>query len=324
MNKGNEFLIYAFYRFVKVNDKKKLKHKIDNYCQHKTIRGTILISDEGINATISGVNYDLLQVTKIIKTDLCIRKLNIKINVCNFLPFNRMKVRIKKEIVTMGIKNLDVNRSKAKYLNPTEWNKNLNRDNVKIIDIRNNYEIAIGKFKNSINIQTNSFREFPSKFESIKVDKKEKILMYCTGGIRCEKASAYLINKGYKNVYQLNGGIIEYTRQVKEHNLENKFLGKNFVFDNRMSERISGDIISNCHQCGDKCDEHVNCNNEACHLLFIQCDSCAKKYDGCCSIECSEIYSLPIEKQKELRGGKKNSSKIFKKGRFKEKPLNKI
>ena len=160
------------------------------------------------------------------------------------------------------------------------------------------------------------------KYNSSKDDKN--ILMYCTGGIRCEKASAYLINKGYKNVYQLNGGIIEYARQVKEHNLENKFLGKNFVFDNRRSERISGDIISNCHQCGDKCDEHVNCNNEACHLLFIQCESCAKKYDGCCSIECSEINSLPIEKQKELRRGKKNSNKIFKKGRFKEKPLNKI
>ena len=160
------------------------------------------------------------------------------------------------------------------------------------------------------------------KYNSSKEDKK--ILMYCTGGIRCEKASAYLINKGYKNVYQLNGGIIEYARQVKEHNLENKFLGKNFVFDNRRSERISGEIISNCHQCGDKCDEHVNCNNEACHLLFIQCESCAKKYDGCCSIECSEINSLPLEKQKELRRGKKNSNKIFKKGRFKEKPLNKI
>ena len=192
--------------------------------------------------------------------------------------------------------------------------------------MRNHYESEIGHFKGANLPDVDTFREslpiIEKKYNSYK--KNKNILMYCTGGIRCEKASAYLINKGYKNVYQLNGGIIEYTRQVKEHNLENKFLGKNFVFDNRRSERISSDIISNCHQCGDKCDEHVNCDNEACHLLFIQCENCAKKYDGCCSIECSEINSLPLEKQKDLRRGKKNSNKIFKKGRFKEKPLNKI
>ena len=141
--------------------------------------------------------------------------------------------------------------------------------------------------------------------------------MYCTGGIRCEKASAYLINKGYKNVYQLNGGIIEYARQVKEHNLENKFLGKNFVFDNRRSERISGDIISNCHQCGDKCDEHVNCNNEACHLLFIQCEECAQKYKQCCSEECINTIQLPEQKRKELRRGINKGRQVFKKGRSK-------
>ncbi len=251
MNKGNEFLIYAFYRFVEINNKKKLKHKIDNYCQDKTIRGTILISDEGINATISGANYDLLQVIKIIKTDLCIRKLNIKINVCNFLPFNRMKVRIKKEIVTMGIKSLDVSRSKAKYLNPKEWNKYLNRDNVKIIDVRNDYEIAIGKFKNSINIQTNSFREFPNQFERIKVDKKEKILMYCTGGIRCEKASAFLGSKGYKNVYQLKGGILNYLNYSKETELNSMWSGECFVFDDRVAinKKLKKGNFIQCYGC---------------------------------------------------------------------------
>ena len=238
MNKKNKFLIYVFYRFVKVNDKKKLKLKIDNYCQDKTIRGTILISDEGINATISGANYDLLQVTKIIKTDLCIRKLNIKINVCNFLPFNRIKVRIKKEIVTIGIKNLDVNKSKAKYLNPSEWNKHLNDHNVKIIDTRNDYEIAIGKFKNSINMHTNSFREFPSKFKSIEIDKKEK-------------ASAFLNSSGYENVYQLEGGIINYLNFVKENKLNSMWSGECFVFDNRVTinkNLLKGKYIQ-CYGC---------------------------------------------------------------------------
>ena len=139
--------------------------------------------------------------------------------------------------------------------------------------------------------------------------------MYCTGGIRCEKASAYYKHKGFKNVFQLEGGIIEYTRQVNEKALENKFLGKNFVFDHRRSERISDDVISNCHQCGKACDTHVNCANEACHLLFIQCEECSKAMDTCCSTECQDINALPIETQRELRKGSHNSNKIFKKGR---------
>jgi UPF0176 protein len=141
--------------------------------------------------------------------------------------------------------------------------------------------------------------------------------MYCTGGIRCEKASAYLKFKGFSNVYQLKGGIIEYTRQVRKLGIENKFIGKNFVFDDRRSEEISTDIISKCHQCGGPCDTHTNCLNEACHLLFIQCDKCAEKFAGCCSHKCAKISSMPVTKQKLLRRGKHNSNKIFKKGRSK-------
>ena len=139
--------------------------------------------------------------------------------------------------------------------------------------------------------------------------------MYCTGGIRCEKASAFLKHKGYNNVFQLEGGIIEYTNQVKKQGIENKFIGKNFVFDQRKSERISKHIISKCHQCGEKSDSHTNCANEACHLLFIQCERCAKKMKNCCSNECIKIISLSDQERKELRKGKKNSNKIFKKGR---------
>lgn len=139
--------------------------------------------------------------------------------------------------------------------------------------------------------------------------------MYCTGGIRCEKASAYFKHKGFKNVFQLEGGIIEYTRQVFKKGLENKFIGKNFVFDHRRGERISQDVIAQCHQCGAPCDLHVNCANEACHLLFIQCETCAEKMNDCCSDKCMGIIALPREEQKALRKGKVDSNKIFKKGR---------
>jgi UPF0176 protein len=147
--------------------------------------------------------------------------------------------------------------------------------------------------------------------------------MYCTGGIRCEKASAYYKHKGFKNVFQLEGGIINYTRQVENEGLENKFIGKNFVFDQRRSERISDDVIASCHQCGKPADTHTNCANEACHLLFIQCDECKEKMENCCSTHCQDIIKLPYEEQKELRKGQGNSNDIFKKGRADHLPYKK-
>ena len=143
----------------------------------------------------------------------------------------------------------------------------------------------------------------------------KKLLMYCTGGIRCEKASAYFKHMGFKNVYQLEGGIIEYTRQVKAEGLESKFIGKNFVFDNRLGERITDDIIASCHQCGKACDTHTNCKNEGCHLLFIQCAECAAEMSGCCSDSCKSVAHLPLEEQKAIRKGIINDSMIFRKGK---------
>jgi len=148
-------------------------------------------------------------------------------------------------------------------------------------------------------------------------NENKHIVMYCTGGIRCEKASAYFKHKGFTNVYQLNGGIIEYARQVKEQGLPNKFRGKNFVFDARMGEHISADIISNCHQCGQPADTHVNCANDGCHLLFIQCSSCAQQYEGCCSEECRQTIHLPPDVQKQQRKGWYKGLQIFRKGRKK-------
>ncbi len=183
--------------------------------------------------------------------------------------------------------------------------------------MRNHYESEIGHFKGAVTPDVDTFRDSLDIIEADLKDHKEdkKLVMYCTGGIRCEKASAYYKHKGFKNVFQLEGGIIEYARQVENKGLENKFLGKNFVFDHRRGERISEDIIAHCHQCGEPCDTHVNCANEACHLLFIQCEKCAQAMEQCCSAECQEIIQLPYEEQKKLRSGQHNSNKIFKKGR---------
>jgi UPF0176 protein len=197
-----------------------------------------------------------------------------------------------------------------------DFNEITKQEKTIVVDMRNHYESEVGHFENAICPDVDTFRDsLPIVVNLLKDKKDHNVVMYCTGGIRCEKASAWLKHNGFQNVFQLNGGIIEYTRQVKDQNLENRFKGKNFVFDERLGERISNDVISTCHQCVRPCDDHTNCKNDGCHLLFIQCKECAEKFDGCCSAECKEIIQLPIEKQRELRKGINKGRQVFKKGR---------
>ena len=215
--------------------------------------------------------------------------------------------------------------NKGVHVNAEQFNELIEDPDTVLVDMRNHYESEIGHFKNAITPDVDTFRESLDLIEEDLREHKEdkKLVMYCTGGIRCEKASAYYKHKGFKNVFQLEGGIINYARQVEADGLENKFIGKNFVFDQRRSERISDDVIANCHQCGKPADLHTNCANEACHLLFIQCDECKEKMDNCCSSHCQEITKLPYEEQKELRRGQANSNDIFKKGRADHLPYKK-
>src|SRR5690606_36202239 len=244
-------------------------------------------------------------------------RLNIAIEQDN-KSFLKLKIKVRDKIVADGLNDdtFDVT-NKGVHVNAKQFNELLEDQNTILVDMRNHYESEIGHFKNAITPDVDTFREsLPIIEEDLKAHKEDKnLVMYCTGGIRCEKASAYYKHKGFKRVYQLEGGIIEYARQVEEQGLENKFYGKNFVFDHRRGERISEHIISRCHQCGEPCDTHTNCENQACHLLFIQCESCAEKMENCCSVECVEIIHLPEEEQKRLRKGIPNSNKIFKKGR---------
>jgi len=176
--------------------------------------------------------------------------------------------------------------------------------------MRNYYESEIGKFENAIIPNVETSKELLPKVKKILAGKEDKqILLYCTGGIRCEKASSYLIKNGFKSVNQLKGGIIQYAHEIKKKNIKSKFIGKNFVFDNRLGERITDDIISNCHICKKPCDNHTDCKNDACHILFIQCQDCERDLNGCCSDKCKEIASLPIETQKELRKNQNSPDK---------------
>ncbi|MEO5647150.1 MAG: rhodanese-related sulfurtransferase, partial [Chitinophagaceae bacterium] len=187
-----------------------------------------------------------------------------------------------------------------------------------VVDMRNHYEYEIGHFDHALEVPSDTFREqLPMIVEMLSGNKDKNIIMYCTGGIRCEKASAFMFHNGFKNVFHLEGGIINYANNVHEKGLENKFRGKNFVFDDRLGEKIGEEIISSCHQCGKLADTHTNCKNDGCHMLFIQCESCDEMYKGCCSKECLDVYSLPPEEQKVIRKGQKNGIMVFNKSRFK-------
>jgi UPF0176 protein len=233
-------------------------------------------------------------------------------------PFLKLKVKVRNKILADGLNDqtFDVTNI-GKHLKAEEFNALTNDPNTILIDFRNHYEHEVGHFKDAILPDVDTFRESLPLIEEtyLKGNEDKNLVMYCTGGIRCEKASAWFKHRGFKNVHQLEGGIIKYANECREKGLENKFIGKNFVFDERRGERVSDDIIAQCHQCGTPADVHTNCANEACHLLFIQCDSCKAAHENCCSDDCQSVIHLPIEEQRALRKGLQNSNKIFKKGR---------
>lgn len=316
---GKERLTISFYKYAHIGNTKIFRNHLFINWDELDVLGRIYVAHEGINAQLS-VPAEFFDDFKTHLDSISFLE-NVRLNIAieqDNKSFLKLKVKVRHKIVADGLKDdtFDVT-NKGIHVNAEQFNELIEDPNTVLVDMRNHYESEIGHFKNAVTPDVDTFRDSLDIIEKDLKDHKEdkKLVMYCTGGIRCEKASAYYKHKGFKNVFQLEGGIIEYTRQVNDKNLENKFLGKNFVFDHRRGERISDDVIASCHQCGNPCDEHVNCANEACHLLFIQCEECASKMNNCCSDDCKEIYELPYEEQKKLRKGKHASNKIFKKGR---------
>jgi UPF0176 protein len=308
----------SFYKYHHIQDLEHFRNELYRAWQKLDVFGRTFVAEEGINAQISVPTKNKEAFREHLYSIPFLNGLRLNWAVDdNGKSFFKLRVAIKKKIVSDGIDdpNFDVTRH-GQHVNAEEFNKLANDPNTLIVDMRNHYESEVGHFKNAICPDVDTFRQELQVAEDLMKDQRDKnLLMYCTGGIRCEKASAWMKYKGFKNVFQLEGGIINYARQVKEKGLENKFIGKNFVFDERMSERITDDVLASCHQCGKACDTHVNCKNEACHLLFIQCEDCANKFDACCSAACQDIVKLPEEDQKKLRSGKAQGRMVFKKGR---------
>lgn len=316
---GEDRLTISFYQYAHIGNPQILRNHLFLKWDELDVLGRIYVAKEGINAQLSvpRSQFDLFKEHLDSITFLNGIRLNIAIEQDN-KSFLKLKVKVRDKIVADGLNDssFDVTK-KGVHVSAEEFNKLIEDPDSVVVDMRNHYESEIGHFQNAVTPDVDTFRDSLDIIEDQLKQHKEdkKLVMYCTGGIRCEKASAYYKHKGFKQVYQLEGGIIEYTRQVRDQGLENKFIGKNFVFDERRAERISDEVIAQCHQCGAPCDTHVNCANDACHLLFIQCDDCKAKMDACCSEECKEVHALPYEEQKALRKGKVYSNKIFKKGR---------
>jgi UPF0176 protein len=316
---GEDRVTLSFYQYANIGNPELFRNHLFVAWDALEVLGRIYVANEGINAQLS-VPAKKFNDFKTVLDGIYFLE-NCRINIAvehNLKSFLKLKVKVRDKIVADGLNDTSFDVTNiGVHVDASLFNDLIEDPDTVLVDMRNHYESEIGHFKNAQTPNVDTFRDSLAIIEEDLKDHKEdkKLVMYCTGGIRCEKASAYYKHKGFKNVFQLEGGIIEYTRQVKNLGLENKFLGKNFVFDRRRSERISDDVISNCHQCGSPHDSHTNCANEGCHLLFIQCDACAEKLEHTCSDECHEIIQLSYEEQKELRKGIHASNKIFKKGR---------
>ena len=304
----------SFYKYTILENLPELRDDLYNNWNELGVLGRIYIAEEGINAQLSVPEHNWQDFVKNINSFPNFKEIPFKIAVeDDGRSFFKLTIKIRNQIVSDGlsINDYDVT-NVGKHLTGSQWNAAINNGGI-IVDMRNHYESEIGKFTGAICPDVETFKEeLPVVKDMLEGKEKEPILLYCIGGIRCEKTSAYLKHYGFEDVSQLHGGIIDYARQLNEdEDLENKFIGKNFVFDERRGERISDDVISQCHQCNEPCDTHVNCKNENCNLLFLQCPICQRKHNNCCSTECIEIASLPEEERLQLRKGVENKKMYY-------------
>jgi len=308
----------SFYCYFKIEEPDHFRNALYKELIALGVFGRIYVAHEGINAQVTVATENLNSFKDYLYSIEPLNGLRLNIAVDDDgKSFYALDVKVRKNIVADGITDPAFDMAnRGRYVTAEEFNKLTTDPETIVIDMRNHYEYEVGHFENAIEVPSDTFREqLPMAVDMMKDKADKNIIMYCTGGIRCEKASAWMLQKGFKNVFHLEGGIINYVNQVKQKDIPNKFHGKNFVFDQRLGERITDEIISNCHQCGKPADTHVNCVNDACHLLFIQCDECKEKFDGCCSKECQDVIHLPEEEQKKIRAGVDKGRNVFNKSK---------
>ena len=310
----------SFYKYVAIEDPKVFRDDLYLLFDELGVMGRIYVATEGLNAQLSvpEENFEKFKSQLYSIPFLDGVRLNIAIE-DDGKSFFKLVIKVRPQIVADGLDDDSFDPSnKGIHLDASSFNELTSDPNTIVVDMRNHYESEVGHFKNAITPDVETFKEsLPIINDLLEKQKEKNIVMYCTGGIRCEKASAYLKHQGFENVFQLNGGIIEYVRQVRKQGLENKFIGKNFVFDERLGEKITEEPISVCHQCGNPSDRHTNCANDPCHILFIQCEACAEKMTGTCSIKCKDFLALPLEEREARKKDEVFNGTKFGKGRYK-------
>jgi UPF0176 protein len=315
-----ERITLSFYRYHKIVDPTQFRNDLFRAFSAVGVLGRIYVAFEGINAQISVPEANFKAFKQVLSDTGFLEdvRLNIAIE-DDGKSFYVLKIKVRQKIVADGLDDNQIDLADGgTHIDAEGFNELTTKKDTLVVDMRNHYESEVGHFQNAICPDVETFRESLSKVQNLLIGNEDKdIIMYCTGGIRCEKATAFFKQRGFKRLYQLDGGIIEYSRQAKNKGLANKFIGKNFVFDERLGERISDDIIARCHQCGEPCDDHVNCANDACHLLFIQCKSCAEKYQDCCSSKCASFNELQEEERTALKKTATFNGTKFGKGRYK-------
>jgi len=305
----------SFYRYFILDDPQEFRNQIYREWSEMNCFGRIYIAREGINAQMSIPEEKMEDFLESLNHHQIFDQIPIKYAIeDNGKSFYKLSIKVKAKLVADGLDDqaFDVT-NVGRHLNAREFHDLVGTGEHIVVDMRNHYESEIGRFKGAICPEADTFREELSMVTEILKDKKDsKLLLYCTGGIRCEKASAYLKHHGFKDVNQLHGGILEYARNIRQLNLESHFTGKNFVFDERMGESVDGQVIAHCYQCGKPCDVHSNCANELCHLLLIQCEECAEHFEKCCSARCrdqknsSETEKLLLRKQHNHKFGNRS------------------
>jgi UPF0176 protein len=309
----------SFYKYARIGNPQVFRDHLYLQWTEIDVFGRVHVATEGINAQIS-VPTKNMDRFKAILNEIDFLK-GVRLNVAvedDGKSFYKLKLKVRDKILADGLNDetFDVS-NQGLHLTAEEWNEMMDKGNSILVDMRNHYESEVGHFDGAMTPDVDTFRDSLDIIDRLLEEHKDdkNIMMYCTGGIRCEKASAWYKHQGYKNVYQLDGGIIKYAHEVQEQDLDVKYRGKNFVFDDRLGERISDEVIAHCHQCGKPCDTHTNCANVGCNVLFIQCEECKEKTENTCSAECQEVIHLPEEEQKKLRSGTPTRRNVFRKGR---------
>ncbi|MCS6820596.1 MAG: rhodanese-related sulfurtransferase [Microscillaceae bacterium] len=282
------YLVLLYYHFTVIDNPKEYRNEHHQLCLDLDLRGRIIIAHEGLNGTVSGTRENCEKYMQIVSQDERFKGIEFKVDYANQMTFQKLNVRLKDELVHAGLKHINpALKPKGKYIEPEEFKQIKNREDVVILDVRSNYEHRLGKFKNAVTLDIENFRDFPYKLHELEQYRDKTIITYCTGGIKCEKASAYLIENGFRNVYQLHGGIIRYGLETDGEDFE----GKCYVFDNRIAidiNRKNPSIISQCCVCGTPSARMVNCANPECNLHAPMCEECGWKMDGACSLECKQ------------------------------------